>query len=348
MIRVLVVDDSNSVRELLVHILGSAAGLAVVGCAADGEEALRLAHELQAGRDHDGPADAAHGRLRGDPPHHAGLPDAHRGRQRQHRPGRGRRELPRDRGGRPGAGAAPARHRQPGPRRERAGARAHGQGDGRSARGAALERCPAPPPPAAGRAAAPGRDRRVDRRTDRAARHPGRTAGRLPAAGGDRPAPRARLHATGWPTWLADASGYPVEVLQDGAALTGGRAYLVPEGWQAALGPGLVGRLVPAPPEHGMCPSVSHLFRAIDPELRPATAAVLLTGMGKDGAAELKLLREHGALTIAQDRASAVVYGMPGEACGWTPRCWCSSRPKSARCWRDCRRSPFRPLSFQR
>jgi two-component system chemotaxis response regulator CheB len=118
----------------------------------------------------------------------------------------------------------------------------------------------------------------------------------------------------GLATWLAEASGYPVEVLQDGAPLPGGRALLVPEGWQVALGPGLVGRLVPAPPEHGMCPSVSHLFRAIDPELRPATAAVLLTGMGKDGAAELKLLREHGALTIAQDRASAVVYGMPGEA----------------------------------
>jgi two-component system chemotaxis response regulator CheB len=118
----------------------------------------------------------------------------------------------------------------------------------------------------------------------------------------------------GLATWLAEASGYPVELLKDGAPLAGGRACLVPEGWQPALGPGLVGRLVLAPPEHGMCPSVSHLFRAIDPELRPATAAVLLTGMGKDGAAELKLLREHGALTIAQDRASAVVYGMPGEA----------------------------------
>ena len=63
-----------------------------------------------------------------------------------------------------------------------------------------------------------------------------------------------------------------------------------------------------------MCPSVSHLFRAIDPELRAATAAVLLTGMGKDGAAEMKRLREQGAITIAQDRASSAVYGMPGEA----------------------------------
>jgi two-component system chemotaxis response regulator CheB len=36
--------------------------------------------------------------------------------------------------------------------------------------------------------------------------------------------------------------------------------------------------------------------------------------MGKDGAEELKLLRDKGAITIVQDKASAVVYGMPGEA----------------------------------
>jgi two-component system chemotaxis response regulator CheB len=41
---------------------------------------------------------------------------------------------------------------------------------------------------------------------------------------------------------------------------------------------------------------------------------VLLTGMGKDGAAELKLMRDKGAITIAQDRESSVVHGMPGEA----------------------------------
>ena len=41
---------------------------------------------------------------------------------------------------------------------------------------------------------------------------------------------------------------------------------------------------------------------------------MLLTGMGKDGAAELKLMKDGGAHTIAQDRASSVVHGMPGEA----------------------------------
>ena len=46
-----------------------------------------------------------------------------------------------------------------------------------------------------------------------------------------------------------------------------------------------------------------------------ATAVgVLLTGMGKDGAAELKRMKDCGAMTIAQDRDSSIVHGMPGEA----------------------------------
>jgi two-component system, chemotaxis family, protein-glutamate methylesterase/glutaminase len=40
----------------------------------------------------------------------------------------------------------------------------------------------------------------------------------------------------------------------------------------------------------------------------------LLTGMGRDGAAELKLMRDTGAITFAQDKESSVIYGMPGEA----------------------------------
>jgi two-component system, chemotaxis family, protein-glutamate methylesterase/glutaminase len=44
------------------------------------------------------------------------------------------------------------------------------------------------------------------------------------------------------------------------------------------------------------------------------SVGVLLTGMGSDGAKELKLLRERGGITVAQDRESSVVFGMPGEA----------------------------------
>jgi two-component system, chemotaxis family, protein-glutamate methylesterase/glutaminase len=63
-----------------------------------------------------------------------------------------------------------------------------------------------------------------------------------------------------------------------------------------------------------LCPSISHLFQSVARVFGRYASGVLLTGMGKDGAQELRLLRDTGAVTIVQDQASAVVYGMPGEA----------------------------------
>lgn len=62
------------------------------------------------------------------------------------------------------------------------------------------------------------------------------------------------------------------------------------------------------------CPSVDYLFDSLTRCKGRRIAAVLLTGMGADGARGLKHLREHGAVTIAQDEASSVVYGMPKAA----------------------------------
>jgi two-component system, chemotaxis family, protein-glutamate methylesterase/glutaminase len=65
---------------------------------------------------------------------------------------------------------------------------------------------------------------------------------------------------------------------------------------------------------HSCRPSVDVLFESIAADYGAGSAACLLTGMGKDGAAGLLRIRQAGGTTIAQDEASSVVYGMPREA----------------------------------
>ena len=71
--------------------------------------------------------------------------------------------------------------------------------------------------------------------------------------------------------------------------------------------------LVAAPPRNGHRPAVDPLFESALPRAR-GVAAALLTGMGSDGAVGLGALRQAGAQTIAQDRATSVVWGMPRAA----------------------------------
>ena len=81
------------------------------------------------------------------------------------------------------------------------------------------------------------------------------------------------------------------------------------------LGPGTTPhcRLVHGDPVSGHVPSVDVLFRSALP-IAPQVVAVLLTGMGRDGAEGLLALRRAGARTLGQDEATAVVYGMPRAA----------------------------------
>ncbi len=65
---------------------------------------------------------------------------------------------------------------------------------------------------------------------------------------------------------------------------------------------------------NGLRPSVSYLFRSIADVCAEKTIGVLLSGMGADGSEELKLLKDRGAVTIAQDEESSVVFGMPGKS----------------------------------
>jgi len=120
---------------------------------------------------------------------------------------------------------------------------------------------------------------------------------------------------TGFAEWLANTSGLPVHIARHGEAPLPGHVYLAPDDVHMGIVDGPLIALCGDPPENGGSrPSVDHLFRSVASALGSRGVGVLLTGMGRDGAKELKSLREAGALTIAQDAASSVVHGMPGEA----------------------------------
>ncbi|RTL50582.1 MAG: chemotaxis-specific protein-glutamate methyltransferase CheB [Rhodocyclaceae bacterium] len=122
----------------------------------------------------------------------------------------------------------------------------------------------------------------------------------------------------GFAEWLTDASDFPVRVAAQGERLEPGQGYVAPEERHMTVkADGRGGyriELVGDELENGHRPSVSRFFRSVAEAAGPKAVGVILTGMGKDGAAELRTLREQGAVTIAQDRESSVVPGMPGEA----------------------------------
>ena len=104
---------------------------------------------------------------------------------------------------------------------------------------------------------------------------------------------------------------------RDGQPLLNGHAYVAPGGrhlrvvrsgarWVAALGDDA--------PVRGHRPSVDVLFESVAAHAGANACAALLTGMGDDGARGLLALRKAGASTCAQDEATSVVWGMPGAA----------------------------------
>lgn len=114
--------------------------------------------------------------------------------------------------------------------------------------------------------------------------------------------------------WLNQSTELRVQLACQGERILPGCVYVAPDGYQMEVRQNGEILLIKGVLVNGLCPSVSRLFRSVAETFGQRAIGVLLTGMGKDGAEELKLMKEHGAITIAQDKESSVVHGMPGEA----------------------------------
>jgi two-component system, chemotaxis family, protein-glutamate methylesterase/glutaminase len=118
----------------------------------------------------------------------------------------------------------------------------------------------------------------------------------------------------GFADWLGQVTGTPAAVGRDGEALVAGRVHVAPADRHLAIASD--GRLRTrngVRPER-YTPSGDVLLRSVAESLGGRAIAAVLTGMGADGAEGLAALRAAGGYTLAQDRATAVVYGMPRAA----------------------------------
>lgn len=120
--------------------------------------------------------------------------------------------------------------------------------------------------------------------------------------------------ADGLADWLSARTSFKVSLLDENTKGLPGHLYMCQNGYQMGIRSDGVITVAAAEGEMGHCPSVSHLFSSVAESYGACSIGVLLSGMGSDGAEELRVMRQGGALTIAQDETSALVYGMPREA----------------------------------
>jgi len=116
---------------------------------------------------------------------------------------------------------------------------------------------------------------------------------------------------------LERAGGRPAAEARDGEPVLPGRIYVAPGGWHMTVGQSgrvPVIRLNQEAPEHFCRPSVDPMLRSAAAAYGPGLLAVILTGMGADGAEGCRAVAEAGGRFVVQDEATSVVWGMPGAA----------------------------------
>ena len=114
--------------------------------------------------------------------------------------------------------------------------------------------------------------------------------------------------------WLDHQCALRVQVAEPGTIAKPGRVYFPEEDTHLGIDPDGTLRSLRTDAFHGFRPSATVLFESVAKSFGARSLGILMTGMGDDGAAGLKVLRDTGATTIAQDQSTSTVFGMPREA----------------------------------
>ena len=120
--------------------------------------------------------------------------------------------------------------------------------------------------------------------------------------------------ATGLAKWLNVKSVLPVKLIEEGDMPVPGKALLAATNSHLVMSPDGYLKYSHEPADTSYRPSVDVFFRSVAKNWSHSVTAILLTGMGQDGAKGMLELRQKGAYTIAQDEATSAVYGMPKAA----------------------------------
>ncbi|HXO96537.1 MAG TPA: chemotaxis protein CheB, partial [Chthoniobacterales bacterium] len=112
---------------------------------------------------------------------------------------------------------------------------------------------------------------------------------------------------------LSRITDMPVEVAIEGRRMQRDRVYVMPPGLDLTVSDGIL-KLEPRTDTGGRHLPIDHFFRSLAREQRNKGVAIILSGMGSDGTAGLKMVKESGGMTFAQDEPSAQHQGMPRSA----------------------------------